>query len=185
MQKESLLMPKELRFNGKIISLVVGFIIDIRNMDGLVYYARPDLKLGTGFGTAISIQGGPKVQEELKKVGSANTTDVIVTGGGNLQTRCILHAVGPRFQEEDSEEKLRKTTLNALRKAEEHKLQKIAFPAMGAGFYGIPLDVCARVTLGTVRDFLGKAVELHEAVFCLRDSRELKVFQEYLQKMRG
>lgn len=62
-KKESLLMPNELRLNGKIIRLVVGFIIDIRNMDGLVYYARPDLKLGAGFGTAISIQGGPKVQE--------------------------------------------------------------------------------------------------------------------------
>ena len=56
---------------------------------------------------------------------------------------------------------------------------------MGAGFYGIPLDVCARVTMGAVREFLEKAVELKEVVFCLRDSRELKVFQEHLQKMRG
>jgi len=185
MQQENLLMPNELRLNGAIISLAVGFITDMRNMDGLVYYARPDLKLGSGFGTAISIQGGPKVQEELKKIGGAGITDVVVTGGGNLQTRCILHAVGPRFQEEDSEEKLRKTMLNALRKAEEHALEKIAFPAMGAGFYGIPLDVCARITIGTVKEFLEKAKELKEVVFCLRDSRELKVFQEYLQKMRG
>ena len=177
-------MLNELRVNEKIIRLMVGFITDIRNMDGIVYYARPDLTLGAGFGTAISTQGGPKVQEELKKVGSANITDVVVTGGGNLQARCILHAVGPRFQEEDSEEKLRKTTLNALRKAEEHKLQKIAFPAMGAGFYGIPLEVCARVTMGAVREFLEKAAEPKEVVFCLRDSRELKVFQEHLQRMK-
>ncbi len=178
-------MPDEFRVNGKIIRLMVGFIIDIKDMDGLVYYARPDLKLGAGFGTAISIQGGPKVQEELKKVGGANVTDVVVTGGGNLQARYILHAVGPRFQEEDSEIKLRETALNVLRKAEEHKLQKIAFPALGAGFYGIPLEVCARVTLGAVKELLEKAVELQEVVFCLRDLRELKVFQEYLQKMRG
>jgi O-acetyl-ADP-ribose deacetylase (regulator of RNase III) len=176
-------MPEELRLNGKIIRLMVGFITDIKDMDGLVYYARPDLKLGAGFGTAISIQGGPKVQEELKKVGGANITDVVVTGGGNLQTRCIMHAVGPQFQEEDSEEKLRKTMLNTLRKAEEHKLQKIAFPAMGSGFYGIPLEVCARVTMEAVRTFLEKATTLQEVVFCLRDSRELKVFQACLQKM--
>lgn len=178
-------MPDEFSLNGKIIRLMVGFIIDMKDMDGLVYYARPDLKLGAGFGTAISIQGGPKVQEELKKISGANVTDVVVTGGGNLQTRYILHAVGPQFQEEDSERKLRETTLNVLRKAEEHGLKKIAFPAMGAGFYGIPLEVCARVTLGAVREFLGKAVGLQEVVFCLRDSRELKVFQEHLQKMRG
>ena len=112
-------------------------------------------------------------------------TDVVVTGGGNLQARYILHAVGPQFQEEDSERKLRATTLNALRKAEEHGLQKIAFPAMGAGFYGIPLEVCARITLGAVREILEKAIEPQEIVFCLRDFRELKVFQEYLQTMRG
>jgi O-acetyl-ADP-ribose deacetylase len=178
-------MPNELRLNGKIIRLMVGFIIDIREMDGIVYYARPDLKLGAGFGTAISTQGGPKVQEELKKVGGANITDCVVTGAGNLNARYILHAVGPRFQEEESEEKLRATMQNTLRKAEEQKLQKIAFPAMGTGFYGIPLEVCARITLGAVREFLGNASELKEVVFCLRDSRELKVFQEYLEKMRG
>ncbi len=185
MEKESLLMPDEYSLNGKLIRLMVGFIIDTKDIDGLVYYARPDLKLGSGFGTAISIQGGPKVQEELKKVGGANITDVVVTGGGNLQARCILHAVGPQFQEEDSEGKLRETTLNVLRKAEELGLEKIVFPAMGAGFYGIPLEVCARVTMGAVREFLEKAVELQEVVFCLRDLRELKVFQEYLKNMRG
>ena len=185
MQKESLLMPDEFSLNGKTIRLIVGFITDIKDMDGLVYYARSDLKLGAGFGTAISIQGGPKVQEELKKIGSANVTDVVVTGGGNLQTRYILHAVGPQFQEEDSERKLRETTLNVLRKAEEHGLKKIVFPAMGAGFYGIPLEICARVTMGAVREVLEKAVEPQEVVFCLRDKRELKVFQEHLQKMRG
>ena len=178
-----LLMVNELKVNEKIIRLMVGFITDIGNMDGIVYYARPDLALGSGFGTAISIQGGPKVQEELKKIGSANTTEVVVTGGGNLQAKYILHAIGPRFQEEDSEDKLGKTMLNTLQKAEEHQMQRIVFPAMGTGFYGIPLEVCARVTLAAVRMFLGKADSLREVVFCLRDSRELKVFQGHLQKM--
>lgn len=185
MQEERLLMANELRVNEKIIRLMVGFITDIKNMDGIVYYARPDLTLGAGFGTAISTQGGPKVQEELKKAGGANITDVVVTGGGNLSARYILHAVGPRFQEEESEEKLRMTTLNTLRKAEERKLRRVAFPAMGAGFYGIPLEVCARITLGAVGEFFEKGAELEEVVFCLRDSRELTVFQEHLQKMRG
>ncbi len=53
-------MLNELRVNEKIIRLMVGFITDIRNMDGIVYYARPDLTLGSGFGTAISTQGAPK-----------------------------------------------------------------------------------------------------------------------------
>jgi O-acetyl-ADP-ribose deacetylase (regulator of RNase III) len=178
-------MPDELNLNGKIIRLVVGFIIDLKEIDGLVYYARPDLKLGAGFGTAISIQGGPKVQEELKKIGSAGITEVVVTSGGNLPARYILHAVGPQFQEEDSEGKLRATTLNTLRKAEEYKLHRIALPAMGAGFYGIPLETCARIILDAAREFLEEAAELKEVVFCLRDLRELNVFQKHLQKLRG
>ncbi|MHB8771205.1 MAG: macro domain-containing protein [Syntrophales bacterium] len=171
--------------HGRIIRLVVGFITDLQEIDGLVYYARPDLKLGAGFGTAISIQGGPKVQEELKKLGSVGITDVVVTGGGNLHARYILHAVGPQFQEEDSEGKLRATTVHTLRKAEEYKLHRIALPAMGAGFYGIPLETCARITLDAAREFLENAVELMEVVFCLRDVRELTVFQQHLQKVRG
>lgn len=176
-------MLNELKVNDNIIRLMVGFITDVGSMDGIVYYARPDLTLGSGFGTAISTQGGPKVQEELRKLGSAVTTDVVVTGGGNLQAKYILHAVGPRFQEEDSEEKLRETMLNALRKADEHQMQRIVFPAMGTGFYGIPLEVCARVTLEAAKLFLGSSSALREVVFCLRDSRELKEFQAYLQKI--
>lgn len=177
-------MLNEIKVQGKIIRLMVGFITDLGNVDGIVYYARPDLMLGAGFGTAIALQGGPKVQEELKKIGNADTTNVVVTGGGNLRTRYILHAVGPRFQEKDCEKKLKVTTLNVLRKAEELRLQKIAFPAMGAGFYGIPLELCARVTLETVREFLEKADVPREVVFCLRDNRELNVFQEHLQRLQ-
>jgi len=178
-------MADELRVNDQKIALTIGFIIDVKNMDGMVYYARPDLNLGSGFGSAIATQGGPKVQEELKKIGSANITEVVVTGGGNLQTKYILHAVGPRFQEENGEEKLRATILNTLKKAEEHKLQRIVFPAMGAGFYGIALEVCARISLEIVRVFLNKAVSLKEVVFCLRDHREFKPFQNQLQKMKS
>ena len=176
-------MPDELKVGGNLIRLTVGFITDLAEVDAIVYYARPDLTLGSGFGTAIATQGGPKVQEELKKIGGAKVTEVVVTGGGNLGARHILHAVGPRFQEEDGEKKLAATMANTLRKAEALKLRKIAFPAMGTGFYGIPLDRCAALTLGAAKDFLQTATALGECLFCLRDSRELKVFQKQLQGM--
>jgi O-acetyl-ADP-ribose deacetylase len=178
-------MADELKVNDKKISLTVGFITDTPNVDGIVFYARPDLTLGSGFGSAIATQGGPKVQEELKKIGSAQVTEVVVTGGGNLQAKYILHAVGPRFQEEKLEEKLQNTILNSLKKAEDQKLRRIVFPAMGAGFYGVPLEVCARLSLETVREFLPKAGSLQEVMFCLRDLRELKPFQEQLRKMKS
>jgi O-acetyl-ADP-ribose deacetylase (regulator of RNase III) len=176
-------MPDEIKVNQSVIRLTTGFIVDL-NVDAFVYYARPDLALGSGFGAAIATKGGQKVQEELKKIGGINTTEAVITSGGNLKAKYIIHAVGPRFQEENLEEKLQLTTLNALRRARENKIQSLAFPAMGAGFYGVPLEVCARVTLEVVKKYLEESQSLREVIFCLRDSRELKPFQERMEKMQ-
>jgi O-acetyl-ADP-ribose deacetylase (regulator of RNase III) len=176
-------MPDELKVGQGVIRLTSGFIIDL-NVEAIVYYARPDLALGSGFGAAIATKAGPKVQEELKRVGGINTTEAVITSGGNLKAKYIIHAAGPRFQEENLEEKLRLTTLNALRRAEENKIQSLAFPAMGAGFYGVPLEVCARVTLEVAKNYLEDSKSLREVIFCLRDSREYRPFQEQMKKMQ-
>jgi O-acetyl-ADP-ribose deacetylase (regulator of RNase III) len=175
-------MADELKMKQSVIRLIKGDIIDLQ-VEAFVYYARPDLVLGSGFGGAIAARGGPKIQEELKKFGTVHTTDAVVTSGGNLEARYIIHAVGPRFQEENLEEKLQSTMLNALRRAEEKGIQSLAFPAMGAGFYGIPPDVCARETLGVVKKYLENPTELREIIFCLKDSRELKPFQDQIKKL--
>jgi O-acetyl-ADP-ribose deacetylase (regulator of RNase III) len=177
-------MPDELPIKNSLIRLTRGDITDLP-VEAIVFYARPDLVLGSGFGAAIAVRGGPKIQEELKKFGSIATGEAVVTSAGNMKAQYIIHAVGPRFQEEDTEGKLRTTTLNVLRRAEEKGVKQLAFPAMGAGFYGIPLDLCARITLGVVKKNLEGQTGLEEVIFCLRDSREYKPFQEQLKKMGG
>jgi O-acetyl-ADP-ribose deacetylase (regulator of RNase III) len=176
-------MSDEIKVKQGIIRLAVGDITELP-VEGFVYYARPDLVLGSGFGGVISAKGGPKIQEELKKAGQANVTEVVVTSGGDLKAKYILHAVGPRFQEEDLEEKLRKTIDNVLRKAEESQIQSLAFPAMGVGFYGVPLEVCARETLEAAGKHLETTACIREVVFCLRDSYEHRAFLEHMRKWR-
>jgi O-acetyl-ADP-ribose deacetylase (regulator of RNase III) len=176
-------MSNELKVKQGVVRLEMGDITELP-VEGIVYYARPDLVLGSGFGGVISAKGGPKIQAELKKAGKANVTEVVVTSGGDLKAKYILHAVGPQFQEEDLEEKLRKTMDNVLRKAEEKGIKTLAFPAMGAGFYGVPLEVCARETLDAAKRYLEVIPRLREVVFCLRDSYEYKKFLEYLQRIR-
>jgi len=177
-------MPDELKVNNRVMRLMTGDITGLE-IEAFVYYARPDLVLGSGFGGAISLRGGPKIQEELKKFGTLGTSEAVVTSAGNMKAKFIIHSAGPRFQEEDTEGKLRATTLNVLRKAEEKGIKRLAFPAMGAGFYGIPLDLCARITLEVVKKHLEGQANLEEVIFCLRDSREYKAFQERLKKMGG
>ena len=72
---------------------------DITNLEieSFVFYARPDLKLGSGFGTAISVRGGPTIQEELNTLGERTVTDVVLTAAGELRAQSIVHAVGPSF----------------------------------------------------------------------------------------
>jgi O-acetyl-ADP-ribose deacetylase (regulator of RNase III) len=140
--------------------------------------------LGAGFGSAMATTGGPKIQEELKAFGSRNTTDAVVTGGGNLKAKFVIHAVGPQFEEEDYEQKLAATIRRALKTAEEKGIQHVALPAMGAGFYGVPLEACARISVETVKQFLQESGKIKEVLFCLRDSREYEVFRKEMARIK-
>ncbi len=175
-------MADELKIKDRTICLMKGDIADL-DIDAFVYYAQPSLVLGSGFGGAIATRGGPKVQEELKKLGTISTGEAVVTSAGNMKARFIIHAVGPRFQEEETEKKLEATVKDALRRAEEKGIQRLAFPAMGAGFYGIPLDLCSRVMIGEVKNYLENSNSLKEVVICLRDSREYDAFLSQMKKM--
>ena len=96
-------MPDELKVKQSLIRLMKGDITALE-IEAFVYYARPDLVLGTGFGGAISVRGGPKIQEELKKLGVIRTGEAVTTSAGNMKAKYIIHAAGPRFQEEDLED---------------------------------------------------------------------------------
>jgi O-acetyl-ADP-ribose deacetylase len=177
-------MTDELKIGARTIRLLKGDITEME-VDAFVYYARSDLNLGSGLGGAIAARGGPKIQEELKKIGEAGSGEAVTSAGGNLKAKFIIHAVGPRFQEADTEGKLKAAMLSAFRQAEEKKVQSLAFPAMGAGFYGIPLETCAQITLAVTREYLIKTTCLKEVTFCLVDSRELSAFQKELRKIKG
>ncbi len=150
------------------------------DVEAFVFYARPDLALGSGFGNAIARRGGPGIKRELDAVGAIPATEAVVTGGGQLKARHIVHAAGPVFQEDDLESKLRATVLNALRRADERGITQIAFPPMGAGFYGIPLPVCIGVMLEAITAYLSGRTGIREVLLCANDGREYAAFESRL-----
>ncbi len=123
-------MATEKTINLTKISLVRDDITLI-DVDAFVFYARPDLQLGTGIGNAIAVRGGPKIQEELDKLEKPTVGQALASQAGKLKAKNIIHAVGPAFQEDDTEGKLRTTAQNALKTAEELGVEKLALPAMG------------------------------------------------------
>lgn len=148
-------------------------------VDAIVFYARPDLQLGSGFGTAISVRGGPEVVKELKALKTpVPTGNAVITKGGNLKARYIIHAVGPRFQEPDTEVKLRKTIRAVFDVAKENNIISLAFPPMGAGFYGVPLNLCAKVMVEEITSCLSTS-EVKDVTICVLDNREYRAFEPF------
>jgi O-acetyl-ADP-ribose deacetylase (regulator of RNase III) len=162
--------------NRSVVQIIKGDITELE-VDAFVYYAQPDLALGTGTGTAISVRGGPTIQKELDELGPVQTGEAVISSAGKLKAKYIIHAVGPRFQEENAESKLRTTVRNALKRAEEKGIRRIAFPAMGAGYYGIAPDLCARVMLEVIRGHLETVADFEEVTICVLDTRQFESFR--------
>ena len=172
-------MAVEKKINEKTLK-VVQDDTTLQEVDAFVFYADPTLKLGSGYGGAISSRGGPSIQKELDELGPAEVTQVVVTEAGKLKAKHILHAIGPAFQEPEMLEKLRATIKNVLAKADEKELKTLALPAMGTGFYGVPLAESAKITLEVVRDYLKDGGKLEQVLVCLNDGREYRAFESAL-----
>lgn len=148
-----------------------------------MFYARQDLALGSGFGTAIQSRGGPEVKAALEPMGPIGMGKAVMTIAGNLRARHIIHACGPKFHEADMEAKLRRSVEAALDVAGGAGLETIAFPPMGTGFYGVPLELCATVMLDAIRRHLDGPASVREVVICAIDDREFRAFQARMEDL--
>ncbi len=170
----------EKKVNGTVVRLQQGDLTAMP-VDALVFYVRDDLQLGSGYGAAIQSRGGSAVKDELDRIGHVSMGEAVITGGGRLKAKNIIHVCGPKFQEPETEQKLRLAMRSALRVAEERSLRTLAFPPLGTGFYGIPIDLCARVMSETLQDFLNKPTTLEEITICVMDRRDFAGFEKRLE----
>lgn len=127
--------------------------------DALVNAANEDLEHGGGVAAALSKAGGPQVQIEcrdmVKKTGKIPTGDVVLTTGGNLKCKKLLHAVGPVNGKCGGKERmlLEKTVSSALNLAEMKKFTSIAMPCISSGLFCVPLTLCAEAIATAVKEF--------------------------------
>jgi O-acetyl-ADP-ribose deacetylase (regulator of RNase III) len=172
----------ELKINNTTIRLVEGDITELAT-DAIVNTANAALQLGGGVAGAIRRKGGPKIQEECDRIGGTHVGGAVITTGGNLKAKYVIHAVGPRMGEGDEDRKLESATLNSLRLADENKLESIAFPAISTGIFGYPIDRCARIMLQTARKYLENPTGLKEVVFCLYGQDAYQEFAKALSEV--
>jgi O-acetyl-ADP-ribose deacetylase len=163
------------------LRLVQGDITEL-DVDAIVNAANSHLILGEGVAGAIRRKGGPDIQNECDRIGGTPVGTAVITSGGRLKARYVIHAVGPRMGEGNEDDKLRSATLNSLRVAEDNGLHSIAFPAISTGIFGFPLDRCARIMVGTTVDFLQRTSGLNSVVFCLFSADAFEVFQAEIER---
>ena len=168
--------------NGKTLELVEG---DITAMDteAIVNAANAQLIMGGGVAGAISHAGGPSIQEECDKIGGTFVGGAVITTGGNLKAKHVIHAAGPRMGEGDEDNKLRNATLNSLKVADDNNLKSIAFPAISAGIFGYPIDRCSEIMLGETMAYLSGKTGLERVVFCLYGASAYGVFESALSRI--
>ncbi len=174
--------PVERTVNRTRVRLERGDLTALE-VDAFVFYAREDLALGSGFGTAIQVRGGDTVKKELEKLGRVAPGQAVVSGAGKLKAKFIVHACGPKFQEPDTESKLRATMRAALWAAEQKGVKALAFPPMGAGFYGVPLDLCVRIMLEEIAGYLKGATALEQVIVCVADERDFEAFKPVVEAL--
>jgi len=139
-----------------MIELVQGNIVT-QDVDAIVNAANSSLMGGGGVDGAIHRAGGPQILEECKawvaRHGRLPAGKAMVTSGGKLRARHVIHTVGPFYKDGRHGEAatLASCYTESLRIAEELKLSSIAFPAISTGAYGYPMDEAARVALTAVK----------------------------------
>ncbi len=171
----------KLNIGTAVLELLDGDITEL-DTDAIVNAANAQLVLGGGVAGAIRRKGGPKIQAECDKIGGTFVGGAVITTGGKLKARHVIHAVGPRMGEGDEDRKLRDATLNSLKLADENHLKSIAFPAISAGIFGFPIERCAAIMLGTTIEYLKGQTGLERVVFCLFGRDSYDVFARRLEQ---
>lgn len=171
----------KVNINNRVLELLDGDLTEM-DTDAVVNAANAQLILGGGVAGAIKRKGGPQIQAECNKIGGTFVGGAVITTGGNLKAKHVIHAVGPRMGEGNEDEKLRNATLNSLKVADENNLKSIAFPAVSTGIFGFPIRRCAEIMLQTTIDYLRGRTGLEKVVFCLFGRDSYEVFENQLKK---
>jgi O-acetyl-ADP-ribose deacetylase len=161
-----------------------GDITDM-DVDAIVNAANNDLLLGAGVAGAIARKGGSAIQQECNEIGSIPVGYAAITGGGNLKARHVIHAASMGLGDVPTTAKsLRTSTAHSLHLAAERKLKTIAFPAVGTGVSGFPMDECAQIMLKEAADHLKGETSLETIYFVLFDERARDTFQRTWSKLQ-
>jgi O-acetyl-ADP-ribose deacetylase (regulator of RNase III) len=181
-------MPTEIKIGKTVLRLVTGDIPE-QDTDAIVTAAHYRLNKGTGTDGTIHTKGGPRIYEECRKIGGCPIGDAVITTGGDLKARHVIHAVGPVWRGGDEEEPklLASAYRRSLEVAAQNNLRSISFPSISTGAFVYPLDLAAPIALRTIIEFLKKGDhdlnEVRMVLYQREDDRAYPVFVAALNQI--
>jgi len=156
---------------GRTKLVLVQGDITLQDADAVVNAANSSLLGGGGVDGAIHRAGGPRILEECRAIvarqGRCPPGEAVVTGGGRLKARHVVHAVGPVWHggEKGEDDLLRGAYVSSLRRALSVKARRVAFPSISTGAYGFPIERAARIAFDAVQAFVREHDQLDEVRF--------------------
>jgi len=173
----------EVKLNQSTVSLVEGDITE-EGTDAIVNAANSRLAGFGGVDGAIHRAGGPAIMEECRKIGGCPTGKAVITTGGNLNARYVIHTVGPVYNGGGRNEAalLESAYRESLKLASSKGLRSIAFPSISTGAYGYPLAEAANIALKTVIDYLKANTDITLVRFVLFGRQ---AYDEYEKTLKG
>ena len=170
---------------GKSTLEVVQGDITLQDTEAIGNAANSALAGGGGVDGAIHRAGGPSIMAELKsRYKGCPTGSAVITGGGHLKAKYVIHAVGPRYSGSPRDAGLladayRKT----LELCSEHNVSSVALPSISTGAYGYPVEEASRIALSTVTDYLEKRQDIKVIRFVLFDSGTYQTYTAALKQL--
>jgi O-acetyl-ADP-ribose deacetylase (regulator of RNase III) len=168
-----------------MISVQRGDITTIQ-VDAIVNAANTSLLGGGGVDGAIHRKGGPQILNECMHIrarqGGCAVGEAVMTTGGMLPAKFVIHTVGPVWHggRSNENELLSSAYRNSLKLAEEHKLASVAFPNISTGIYGYPKRPAAEIAVETVTTFMTQAKHVTDVIFVCYDEENLEIYKKLL-----
>jgi O-acetyl-ADP-ribose deacetylase (regulator of RNase III) len=170
-----------------MIEVQQGDITKIKT-EAIVNAANSSLLGGGGVDGAIHRAGGKAILEECIRIrnrqGGCKTGEAVITTGGNLPAKYVIHTVGPVWNGGKTNEEglLASAYKNSLIIAAENHLHTIAFPNISTGIYHFPKQRAAEIAIQTVKEFLATTNEIKQVTFVCYDDENYNIYKSLLEK---
>ena len=174
---------------GKAIEIHGPGDITEESTDAIVNAANSSLLVGGGVDDAIHRAGGPAILAECRqivsKIGTLPAGKAVITPGGRLTARHVIHTVGPIYRggERGEAEALGSCHRESIRVADEHALVSVAFPAISTGAYGYPVTEAAPIAISATVQALASAKHVTLCRFVLFDISTVRAYQRAAEKL--